>query len=108
MSQTERFVELSVGERTVYIKAQVADILIDIIMELQSADVKHVKDPMTNMRVGFKTLECEVKELEREVERSTYETPRLDLMRHEGVQCGAMAVKFLRDICDKPKLTATT
>lgn len=93
---------LSSETELILMDSKTADIIDDILAELQRADIKHANDPMTHMRVGFKTLECEVKELEREVERSTYSVPRPDLMRNEAVQTGAMAIKFIRDICDRP------
>jgi len=53
---------------------------------------------MTNKEVGLATLKCEVMELEREVVRPT-EHP--EWMRKEAIQSAAMAIKFVRDICDK-------
>jgi hypothetical protein len=80
-------------------KDQIEDLVVDEVRaELYRADEKHKNDPMVHMRVGFKTLECEVKELEREVERFIYEAGNPALLHREAVQVAAMALKFLRDI----------
>lgn len=73
-------------------------LLAEVITELNHADRKHANDPMVHMRVGFKTLECEVKELEREVERFAHEAGNAQLLHKEAIQVAAMALKFLRDI----------
>lgn len=81
----------------------IGQILLDIFNELKKADAKYLHDPMTHMKVGLKTIECEYKELEREVERATYEKPHWDWMRKEAVQVAAMAIKFMRDIICKAR-----
>lgn len=78
------------------------DLLKEILYELRKADEKYKHDPMTHMKVGFKTIECELKELEREVERYQYELGHPEWLKKEAIQVAAMAVKFLRDICKSP------
>lgn len=72
-------------------------IIQDIIEELGRADAKYAHDPMSHKKLGLATLKCEVMELEREVERPV---EHLEWMRKEAVQSAAMAIKFIRDICD--------
>lgn len=72
-------------------------ILIDIFSELARADEKYQHDPMTSAEIGLATIKCELAELEREVIRPIRHD---DWMRKEAVQVAAMALKFLRDVCD--------
>jgi hypothetical protein len=74
------------------------DIILEVLAELEHADHKYTDDPMVNAKVGLLTLKCEVMELEREVERPQQHPKWL---RKEAVQCAAMSLKFIRDICQK-------
>jgi hypothetical protein len=62
--------------------------------ELKKADTKYGRMP--ERIEAIHTLKCEVSELDREVHRKNFNP---DEMKNEAVQVGAMAVKFLRDIC---------
>lgn len=73
-------------------------ILFSLFNELERADRKYQNDPMTEPKVGLKTIQCEVTELDRECERTVV---RPDLMRREAVQVMTMGYKFIRDICNK-------
>ncbi len=76
-------------------------IVLAVLDELNKADKKYTHDPMTHMKVGLKTIECEFVELEREVDRFQYATGHWDWMKKEAIQVAAMAFKFLRDIIGK-------
>lgn len=82
----------------VEMSAQKYQILSDLFNELGCADFKYREDPMTEPKVGAKTIECELVELQREVERSEI---RPEALRKEAVQVMTMGYKFIRDICDK-------
>jgi hypothetical protein len=73
-------------------------IIHDVLVELERADKKYVDDPMLDAIVGLLTLKCEVMELEREVFRVQ---PHPEWLRKEAIQCAAMSLKFLRDICPR-------
>lgn len=74
------------------------NILDSLFKELGRADAKYIDDPMVEPKVSVKTIECELTELQREVERSVI---RPEAMRKEAVQVMTMGYKFIRDICDK-------
>lgn len=71
-------------------------ILQGLFDELGHADKKYITDPMEEPLVGIKTIECELKELERELARSV---PRPKDIYKEANQTMTMAYKFIRDIC---------
>lgn len=73
----------------------VADIIRLGLSELRYADDKYSDDPMLEPMVGFKTIECELKELERELSRSVLDCAQIE---KESIQCLAMCIKFIRDI----------
>jgi len=68
-----------------------------IFAELEHADTKYHGDRMSpdELRCSFLTLQCEVKELEREIERKK---KRPLAMQKEAIQTAAMAYKFCRDV----------
>lgn len=72
----------------------------EVVPELQRADAKYPDDPMSfeELEASLETIECELHELRREVKRIK---KRPDLMRKEAVQVAAMAIKFIRDCCDR-------
>jgi hypothetical protein len=75
---------------------QETNIVFDVFDELARADKKYQHDPMASAEVGIATIKCELAELEREVIRPQRHE---DWMRKEAIQCAAMCIKFLRDVC---------
>lgn len=73
---------------------QTAILAAEALTELDRADAKH--GPMAEMVEGVYTLQCEVMELAREVNRKNHDP---QAMHKEAVQVAAMAIKFLRDCC---------
>ena len=72
------------------------NILNDLFQELMKADRKYADDPMIEAKVGAKTIEAELVELQRECERTEI---RPNQIKKEAVQVMTMGYKFVRDIC---------
>jgi hypothetical protein len=82
----------------IYTDNQLVDIFYEIRNELIHADKKYAHDPMATAKLGLATIKCELAELEREVLRPKRNE---EWMRKEAIQCAAMCVKLLRDVCNK-------
>lgn len=60
--------------------------------------------PFHNSHEGIAVLREEYLELEKEIFTNQFKTPkRLERMREEAIQVGAMAVRIILDICDNPE-----
>ena len=71
----------------------------ELAAELQRARAKHPQ-PFHSSHEGFAVLKEEVDELWDEVKNQTEERSYAR-MRKEAVQIGAMALRFIEDVCDK-------
>jgi phytoene dehydrogenase-like protein len=71
--------------------------LMEVLAELKSATEKF--DAFNSAHEGWATLFEEVDELWDEVKKSPKKR-ELEKMRKEAVQVAAMALRFLRDVCD--------
>ena len=75
-----------------------AEVLDDVWSEVERAEKKH--KPMHSAHEGLSVIWEEFEELKVEVFKGG-STPRdLPAMRKEAVEVAAMAVRFIRDVCD--------
>lgn len=75
----------------------------DIAAELVRARAKH-PGPFNSSHEGYAVLAEEVDELWDEVKKQTDERS-FAKMRKEAVQIGAMALRFIEDVCDSRRGT---
>lgn len=68
------------------------DLIVEILNELDKADVKHGR--MDDPEEGLQTVKCEFEELKREMRRLGKD---YQAYRKEAVQLAAMGLKFVRD-----------
>ncbi len=78
------------------------NILDEIALEAQQAADKFA--PFNSAHEGFAVLLEEVDELKAEVWKNPSRNPdRAEKMRKEAIQVGAMALRFLTDVCETKK-----
>lgn len=79
-------------------EAELLSIMQDVITEVHHGDTKYPHDPMEkdDIPAAFGTVECEVGELRKEVNRKKQ---RPEALHKEAIQVAAMGIKFIRDIC---------
>lgn len=77
----------------------IQDILADIAAEVQRAEAKH--RPMASPHEGWAVLREEVDELWDEVKKQTSARSAV-AMRTECIQIAAMAIRFVRDVVERP------
>ena len=83
----------------------IAEVLDDVWHEVERAEAKH--KPMNSAHEGYSVILEEFDELWAEVKKGG-STPRDPIaMRKEAVEVAAMAVRFIRDVCDGRKRPAT-
>jgi hypothetical protein len=69
---------------------------LEILHELRRAQLKY--PAMAGPREGWETLNCEVWEMHREIYT---ERQNAAALRKETAQVGAMALRYLLDVCDR-------
>lgn len=74
------------------------DLLAEVGREVARAEAKHA--PMNSAHEGYAVLLEEVDELWEEVRKQTRDRSP-EAMRTECVQIAAMAVRFVRDVCER-------
>ena len=85
------------GATAVYVKPSMLDVMNEIAAEVVSAEAKW--PPLNSAHEAYAVLAEEVDELWDHVKMNQ---KRRDLaaMRKEAIQVAAMAVRFIRDVCD--------
>ena len=81
-------------------KAKQAAIVADVAREFDRATIIH--DPMNSAHEGYAVLLEEVDELWAEVKKGGSEPRSIARMRAEAIQVGAMAMRFIHDVCEAP------
>lgn len=74
------------------------NLAMEVVIELERATALH--PPMHNGHEGYAVILEELDELWDEVKASKPRDPRRAEMRAEAIQVAAMALRFVRDVCD--------
>jgi len=72
----------------------------DVAREVFRAERKH--EPMNSAHEGYAVILEEMDELKTEVWKGGSVPRDLAAMRKEAIEVAAMAVRFVRDVCDRP------